>query len=108
MSDKLDYYVIDTSSLIELNRRYRVKVFPGVWKKMEELVNRGFLISPKEVLKELERGDDEVKEWARKQTKLFKDLNAEQLNIVKEILVKYPSLAKSETLGPVADPFVIS
>lgn len=108
MTDIIDYYVIDTSSLIELNRRYSMEVFPGIWKKISELINKGFLVSPKEVLKEIERGDDELKEWAKKQKKLFKDLNEKQIEIVKEILQKYPALAKSESLVPVADPFVIA
>ena len=45
----MDYYVIDSSSLIELNRRYPIDIFPGLWKKVEELINKGLLISPEEV-----------------------------------------------------------
>lgn len=40
--------------------------------------------------------------------KFFKELDAYQIKIVKEILKKYPSLAKSESESPSADPFVIA
>ncbi|MBU2589808.1 MAG: DUF4411 family protein [Nanoarchaeota archaeon] len=108
MKSSIDYYIIDSCSLIELNRKYPMVVFPGIWKNMEKLINDGLLVSPKEVLSEIEKGDDEVKEWAKKQKKLFKELNENQINIVKDILKKYPSLAKSNSLTPVADPFVIA
>ena len=35
----MDYYVIDSSSLIELNRRYPIDIFPGLWNKVDELIN---------------------------------------------------------------------
>jgi len=52
MSDR-NYYVIDTSSLIDLNYRYPVDVFPGIWKNLEKLIANELLLSPKEVLKEI-------------------------------------------------------
>ncbi|MBL7147424.1 MAG: DUF4411 family protein [Nanoarchaeota archaeon] len=104
---KINFYVIDASSLIEFNRRYPIDVFPNLWKNVETLINMGLLISPKEVFKEIARGDDSLKEWAKKQKKLFKELDESQIKIVKEILKKYPSLAKPDKDGPQADPFVI-
>lgn len=103
-----NYYVIDTSSLIELNRRYPIDVFPSLWKNVEGLIDRGLLISHKEVLKEISIMDDALKKWATKQRKLFKELTAKQMQIVKEILKKYPSLAKSDNESAAADPFVIA
>jgi len=105
---KLNYYVIDACSLIDFNRRYPMDVFPNLWKKVEILINNGLLISPKEVLKEIERGDDVLKEWAKKQKKLFRELDKRQMEIVFDILKKYPSLAKPDKDGPQADPFVIA
>jgi len=52
--------------------------------------------------------DDDLRKWAQKQKKLFRDLDANQIKIVKEILTKYPSLAKSDSDTPCADPFVIA
>lgn len=104
----INYYVIDSSSFIELNWRYPIDVFPSLWKNIEGLIKKGLLISPKEVLKELSVMDDSLKKWATKQKGLFKELNENQIKIVKEILKKYPSLAKSDNEFPSADPFIIA
>lgn len=104
----INYYVIDSSSLIELNRRYPIDIFPSLWKNVETLVDKGWLISPREVLKEISVMDDSLKKWAQKQKKLFRDLDAKQMEIVREILGKYPSLAKSDSEVAAADPFVIA
>ena len=58
---KINYYVIDTCSLIELNLRYPIDVFPKLWKYVEDLIKKGFLVSPKEVYKEICVQDDELK-----------------------------------------------
>ena len=105
MSDR-NYYVIDTSSLIDLNYRYPVDVFPGIWKNLEKLIANELLLSPKEVLKEIK--DESLKESTKKQKKLFRELDELQVQIVQEILKKYPSLAKPDKDGPQADPFVIA
>ena len=90
MSDR-NYYVIDTSSLIDLNYRYPVDVFPGIWKNLEKLIANELLLSPKEVLKEIK--DESLKEWTKKQKKLFRELDELQVQIVQEILKKYSSLS---------------
>ena len=104
----INYYVIDSSSLIELNRRYPIDVFPTLWKNVETLIEKGFLISHKEVLKEISIMDDALNKWAKKQKKFFKELDEKQMEIVRQILNKYPSLAKSDNETAAADPFVIA
>ena len=102
-----NYYIVDTSSFIEL-KKFPSDIFPSLWKNIEGLINKGFMISPKEVLKELSAKDDDLKKWAQKQKRLFRELDAHQITIVKEILKKYPALAKSDSEIPAADPFVIA
>ena len=104
----MNYYVIDSSSLIELNRRYPIDVFPGLWRNVESLIKKGLFISPKEVLKEISVMDDSLKKWASKQKELFRELSEKQMEIVREILRKYPSLAKSDNETAAADAFVIA
>lgn len=108
MTETRNYYVIDTSSLIELNLSYPQDIFSGLWEMIEQLIDRGFLISPKEVFKEISAQDDTLKEWAKKQEKLFVDLTPEQVRIATEIIAKYPSLAKAENEQFAADPFVLA
>lgn len=107
----INYYVIDSSSLIELNRRYPIDVFPTLWKNVETLIDKGRLISHKEVRKEILAflgREDSLKKWVEKQKKFFKELDDRQIEIVREILKKYPSLAKSDNETAAADPFVIA
>ena len=75
---------------------------------MTSVKNYYVIVSPKEVLKEIEKGDDHLKEWSKKQTKLFKDLTVKQIKIVQEILAKYPKWLNEDSLTPIADPFVIA
>lgn len=87
-------YIIDTSSLIELNRHNPMDIYPGVWKNIENLVRQNRLLAPREVLNEIGRKDDILHDWAKKQRKMFVEPSKEQIEIVKEILAEYPSLIK--------------
>ena len=87
-------YIIDTSSLIELNKHNPMDVYHTPWKKMENLVKLKRLVAPREVLDEIIRFDDTLAEWAKKHPDMFKDPTRDQIKIVKEILKKYPNLIK--------------
>lgn len=102
-----NHYIIDSSSLMELNRHNPLDVFPTVWNKIESLITRGLLSAPKEVLNEIKEGDDQLAEWAKKQNKLFKEITQKQIEIVKDILKEYPSLVKEKRKYD-ADPWVIA
>jgi len=108
MSNSQNFYIIDTSSLIDLNIRYPIDVFPSLWKKVEELISKGFLISHREVLKEICNQDDLLKKWALQQKNFFRDITPKQAQIAKQILKKYPSMAKPKNEYGAADPFVIA
>ncbi len=101
-------YCIDTSALIDLWKHYPCDVFTGLWKNLERMVSEGDLIAPDEVLKELEQKDDELLVWAKGNKKMFIDLTAEQQQLVKGILKKYPSLVDPSKSIPDADPFVVA
>ncbi len=100
-------YIIDSCSLIELNIHTPIDIYPSVWKKLEELIRKGLLISPKEVFNEIKQQDDKLFEWAKKQKNFFKEVTLEQLRIVTEILNKYPAIIKVDRRYD-ADPFVIA
>jgi len=102
-----NFYVIDASSLIELQRHNPVDVYPSVWASLEELIKKGFLISHKEVYKEISRKDNQLSEWAKNQKGFFKDATSKQIEIIKEILKKYPSIVKVDAQNG-ADPFIIA
>ncbi|MFA6268577.1 MAG: DUF4411 family protein [archaeon] len=105
--EQRNFYVIDTSSLIELNYRYPMDTFPTLWKKISALIKSGLLISHKEVYKEIEIMDDDLKKWASKQKNFFKEIDTNQLKIATQIINAYPSLIDPAKTSS-ADPFVIA
>ncbi|UCE74013.1 MAG: DUF4411 family protein [Methanomassiliicoccales archaeon] len=100
-------YIIDTSSLIELNKHNPMDIYHTPWKKMAGLVKSDRLYAPREVLDEINRFDDVLSKWAKKYSKMFVEPTEEQIKIVKEILKKYPSLIKKGKRYA-ADPWVIA
>ncbi|MBM4135570.1 MAG: DUF4411 family protein [Nitrospira sp.] len=105
-------YCIDTNALIDLwRRRYAPDVFRSLWKNLENLISQGRLIAPREVLNELEKyGDknDELLKWVKQHKEMFKDLDDDQLNQVRDILKHFPTLVDTNKTTPEADPFVIA
>jgi hypothetical protein len=81
-----------------------------LWLFLEELIAAGRLIAPNEVLRELEKGDDEIHKWALTQKSAFIDLTPELGAILSEILKDIPELAKAIALkpGPYADPLLVA
>ena len=100
-------YVIDSSSLIELNKHNAMDVFVSVWNNISQLIKNDRLVAPKEVFNEIKNYDDILTDWAKKQKKLFKYPTARQIEIVQEILKEYPALI-DVTAKHSADPWVIA
>ncbi|MFN3599128.1 MAG: DUF4411 family protein [Aquificaceae bacterium] len=99
-------YIIDTSSLIEMKDKYPIDVFPTVWKNMGELYANGRLIAPSEVKKEIR--DDELKNWIKNKKNMFIAPDRFQTKKLKDILERFPFLAKPDGIGPNADPWLIA
>lgn len=100
-------YIIDTSSLIHLNKYNPIDVFPTIWQKLELLISERRLLAPKEVLYEINEKDDQLAKWAKHQPSLFKDSTPRQIEIVKDILRQYPSMVKEYKTHD-ADSWVIA
>ena len=100
-------YIMDTSSLVELNRHNPIDVFPSVWANLESLVRKGFLVAPLEVLSEIKERDDELAKWAKKNNGLFRQPTEKQIEIVKGILKNYPALVKEDSKYD-ADAWVVA
>lgn len=75
---------------------------------MRILFPQGRLIAPREVFKELEQIEDELLEWAKNHREMFKDLDNEQLQQVRDILRDFPKLVDVNKTIPDADPFVVA
>jgi hypothetical protein len=76
---------------------------------MEQHIDRGELVAPREVYEELAQGNDDLLEFVkRKQNKLFKELDEEQSRFVFEVKAKFPKLSDYNKAVPDADPFVVA
>lgn len=112
MPDDLRLWVVDASTLIEVRRsglpaRRQVDVFS----RLTRLVETGQLIFPPQVLEELERGDSEQADdralaWGRS----VRDRAERQpnLNTVRSVLARAPSLIDPASPRDQADPYVIA
>jgi hypothetical protein len=104
-------YCVDTSSLVTIQRIYRLSKLEGVWEFLDGLANEGRLAAPREVLKELEAGqDDEIYQWAKKHIGIFRQLTQEQWQVAQDIVndPKYKGFIDPDKEIPEADPFVIA
>jgi hypothetical protein len=100
-------YVIDASSLIDLNKFNPIDLYPSPWNKIERLINNGMLFSSIEVYKELVKKDDVLSEWIKNHKQMFKPVTKKQTEIISQILKKYPSIINVKKEN-VADPWVIA
>jgi len=89
-------YIMDTSSLVELNRHNPIDVFPSVWNNLESLSKKGLLVAPTEVLSEVKERDDELASWAKRNNSIFRPPTKRQIEILKDILKNYPALVKED------------
>lgn len=101
-------FVIDTSSLIRLSRENPRPRYPKIWDRVEELIEKGFLRAPREVRLELERGDDELADWAKGRLEFFVDPDKAQTRCLEEILRSFPALVDPDRTSPFADPWVVA
>lgn len=103
------FYVIDSSSLIDMKMYYPMAVFRSLWVRCDSLIAEGRLCAPSVVLEELEQKDDELTEWARgRNGVLFHPDSSDLAERVIEILGIFPNLINSDLDREQADPFVIA
>ncbi len=103
-----NYYIIDTSSFIDMNKYYPQSAFKSFWNEFEKMITENRVGSPRMVLTELERQDDNICDWAKKyRNPLFHEKHDHYL-LVQEILLKYPKLINPRDTKESADPFLIA
>ena len=103
-------YCIDTSALFNL-KPYFKDVFPTLWKKLDSMVKKGELISPKEVQNEVNRGKDEITDWCNKNKSLFIDVDdcqKQEILIIEAIYTRDTWIRETSKPGYWADPWVLA
>lgn len=108
MSGPENLYIIDTSSLIEIQRQYPSDIFPSVWSHIHELAISGRLVAPVEVKKELLEGYDLLLNWVNDHETIFLEVDEDLIVTTQEILRQFPRIADAESDKlHHADPFVV-
>jgi Domain of unknown function (DUF4411) len=102
-------YVIDSSALFDLKNLYPEEVFPSVWERVNEMCKEKLIIAPREVLREIKRGNDELLEWADRHEEIFLVPCDEELLINESVVSVYPeTIILKYSTRPWADPLVIA
>lgn len=102
-------HCFDTSAFLECwSRYYPIDVFPGLWARLDELAADAELLAPDEVLRELERKEDELHRWAKARPHIFLALDEPIQAATRAILASHRLLAKEFARRTHADPFVIA
>jgi hypothetical protein len=102
-------YCFDTSALIHAAARaYPIEVFASFWERFSALIQAGTAIAIDEVLREIERKDDELHAWCKLHSELFTPMTEEVQISAREVVAAFPSLVDLNRGRGQADPFVVA
>ena len=109
---KTPMYCFDTSALVDFNQRSMpLKVVPDVWAYLSSLTEKGLVLSPMEVYREILKKDDEVSRWIKPRKKgVFREPSTEeQYFLTNNILVDFPNCLRGyESTDLLADPWIVA
>ena len=102
-------YCVDTSAWLDgWRRHYPADVFPSMWRKIEEQVAAGIIVSSEDVYIELGKKDDDLHKWIQSRKQMLIAPSEAIQQKVANLLAKYPRLVDTLKGRSQADPFVIA
>jgi hypothetical protein len=108
-------YTIDASSLIDIFGREKViskEYMPGLWERMQVLINDGVIISHAEVLREIKKEGskgEELFEWAHGNETVFRDYEwTAEGAVIRTMSPKYAAFVNAKTSDIHADPWLVA
>jgi len=107
-------YIFDSNSFVVISH-YFPERFPTFWKRIDEYVTDGKILSVREVFNELDNNSSKIHllDWIKVNKNIFMSPTQSEMNFVNSIFqiphFQYLVSAKQRLKGnPVADPFVIA
>jgi len=106
-------YCFDTSSIIHAwVRTYPPENFPTFWARFDTAISSSLIVSPEDVRQELAHPED-LKNWAKQRDQMFRELDNEIQESLKEILRHIKSRLERDGLtfrekDLKADPIVVA
>ena len=109
MADNSYSYCIDTSALIHAwVRAYPLDILPALWERLDQLISSGVLLSPMDVLVELEKKEgDSLYAWCKERGGMFREIDTFE-DKIKHVMRRYPRLVDTAKGKSGADPMVIA
>lgn len=108
-------YTIDTCSLIDIfgNEKMVSKEYmPGLWGKIQVLINDGTIISHVEVLREITKDGSrgqELYEWAHANETVFRDYEwRAEGSVIRSMSPKYAAFVNAKLNDVHADPWLVA
>jgi hypothetical protein len=108
-------YTIDTCSLIDIFGSEKIvskEYMPGLWEKIQALMNDGTIISHAEVLREIKKEGskgEKLYEWAHANEKVFKDYEwTAEGAVIGSMSPKYAAFVDAKVNDIHADPWLVA
>jgi len=103
-------YTFDTNVFVSLQHKYKDKYFKEIWVYLESLMKKKEILISREVIVELEKGNDQLAKWVKKIPECIVESDHDIQTIQKEIINKYPEWVDPNAINSpnTADPFVIA
>jgi hypothetical protein len=100
--------VVDASIWIHLWQHHPPDIFVRLWEQLDASIAAGAVIAPEEVLRELERGEDDLATSLAAKAGLFAPLDDALMASVADVLAAFPGLVDEDSERNRADPFVVA
>ncbi len=110
-SDVREIYCIDASAFITMHRFYPARIIPDLWSHLDKLFKRNKILSHQIVFDEIvpKSGEkDELAQWLNSYRSNFISTSQRQVELVPDILNKFPKLIDPESEKDQADPWMVA
>lgn len=102
-------YCLDTNALIQpWTKYYSMIVCPSYWEILDRLAQDQIVFCTSEVGREIEKVDDGLYAWVKQRPYLIRDVDAQVMTHLRNILQDYPRLVDTRKSRSMADPWVIA
>lgn len=111
MRSEINIYFIDSSALITLNRHYPLRIFPDLWKHLEELFEHQKIFSHEMVYNEIVPSSgpgDDISRLISRYKSSFYFITNRQGQLALQILSNFPRLIDIKAKKDEADPWIIA
>jgi hypothetical protein len=102
-------YSLDTSGFLDAwIRHYPIDVFPTIWDHLDRAVRSGLLVASEEVLRELEKKDDDAHAWMNSHPEMIVPFDTQIEAEIIRLMTRFPRLVDAKKGRSGGDPFVIA